>query len=307
MSVFATSTLAQTLDLDAARTLFAQALDDELAGRCNDALPKYHTVLRVKDTPNVRFRIGACEEQLGHKAAALRAYAASARLGRGDPQTREVADEAGRRAEKLGTGTLVVRAPAGSEVVVDGEPEGDASELWLDPGRHHVQVSAPGKRPFAADVEVREREISELRATLRDDIPPPVPAPAPSAPPALARSSSAGTQRVVGVGLAGLGALLGAASAISLAVRETSIATLGGACPGGVCPAAREAELLATRDRALVAGPLAAVFAAAAAASLGAGLVLWITAKDGAPKKTPSAACVVPFAGPAAAGITGVF
>lgn len=304
MSAVATNTSAQTLDLDAARATFAEALKDELAGGCTEALPKYHAVLAVKDTPNVRFRIGSCEETLGHKAAALRAYCASARLARGDPETKNVADEATRRAERLGKGTLIVRAPAGATVVVDGERAEEPSELWLDPGRHHVEISVPGKRPFAGDVEVLDRSTSELQASLAEDTPRVSPAPAPTVD---ARPSQAGTRRVVGIGLTGFGVLLGAAGAVSLALRETSIATLGGACPGGVCPWDRREELLATRDRALVAGPLAAILAGAAALSLGAGLVLWITAKDGPATKPTTTVFLTPFAGPGAAGVTGVF
>lgn len=294
---------AQALDLEGARALFAEAFKEERAGRCADALPKYQQVLHVKDTPNIRFRIGACEEQLGHKAAALRAFAATVRLGRHDPQTKDVVDEANARAEKLGTGTLVVRAPAGAAIVIDGEPFGadDASEVWLDPGRHHVEVSQTGKKTFAADVEVRGRTLSQVDAVLADDTPHPPPPPLP--PPA----SGAGARRVMGIGLVGLGGLLTGASIVSIVVRETAIDSLKRACPSGVCPSDRQAELTSTRDRAMIAGPLAAVFAGAAALSLGVGFVLWISARDPRPVASARAPIVVPYVSPEAAGLVGTF
>jgi hypothetical protein len=294
----ATGAWAQTLDLEGARALFAEGLKDETAGRCTDALPKYNSVLAVKDTPNVRFRIGACEEQLGHKAAALRAYAASVRLGQGDSQAKDVVNEANKRAEKLGTGTLIVHAPEGASIVIDGERVGadDAIGLWLDPGRHHVEVSAPGKKPFSAAVAVRGGATSTVDAVLANDTPPPPPPPMPP-------SSTAGTRRVLGVSLVALGGLLAGAGVVSIVIRETSISSLKSACPGGTCPTSRQAELLSTRDQALTAGPLAAIFAGAAAVSLGVGLVLWITAKD----PRPATAALVPVFGPTSAGIVGTF
>jgi len=301
VSLFAATAWGQELNLEGARALFTEALKDENAGRCADAVPKYQRVLGVKDTANVRFRIGACEETLGHKAAALRAYAASVRLGRTDPQSKDVVDEANKRAEKLGTGTLVINAPAGATIVVDGDriTADDASELWLDPGRHHVEVSAKGKKSFTSDVDVRGRMTSQVDAVLADDArPPPPPPPIPRPVP-----STAGTRRVLGVGLVGLGGLLAGASVVSFVLRETTIAQLNSACPGGACPASRQAELTSKRDQALVEGPLGAIFAGAAALSVGVGVVLWITAKD----PPPATARVVPWIGPTGAGVAGSF
>ena len=46
--------------LEQAREIFGKALADENAGRYDAALEKYRMVLTVKETPSVRFRIGAC-------------------------------------------------------------------------------------------------------------------------------------------------------------------------------------------------------------------------------------------------------
>ena len=74
-----------------------------------------------------------------------------------------------------------------------------------------------------------------------------------------------------------------------------------------MCPSDRQAELTSTRDRAMIAGPLAAVFAGAAALSLGVGFVLWISARDPRPVASARAPIVVPYVSPEAAGLAGTF
>jgi hypothetical protein len=87
--------------LVAARALFAEALQDEEAGRFAVALEKFERVRAVRDTASVEYRIASCHEGLGEPAEAYRAYDAAEALGRQDPQSADVARAASARRDAL--------------------------------------------------------------------------------------------------------------------------------------------------------------------------------------------------------------
>lgn len=73
-----------------------------------------------------------------------------------------------------GFGTLAIRVqPATAEVRVDGErwesSDDGQFELRLPSGRHRVDVSLPGFRPFSSDVDVREDEPTPLNISLASE------------------------------------------------------------------------------------------------------------------------------------------
>src|ERR1019366_8707267 len=75
---WAQSVAAPTPDpLVAARALFAEALQDEEAGRFAVALEKFERVRAVRDTASIEYRIASCHEGLGEPAEAYRAYDAA--------------------------------------------------------------------------------------------------------------------------------------------------------------------------------------------------------------------------------------
>jgi tetratricopeptide (TPR) repeat protein len=292
----APSARAQTQDLDAARQLFQEALADEKAQAYGTALEKYRRVQAVKDTANVRFRIGACQEGLGRLRAALASYDGAIHLGRGEPASRDVVAEAEKRIEaltpRMGRIALAGRSP-GTTIRIDGEElsEADlAGPVWIDAGEHTIVAEAPGKKARRTTVVVREKDTITVDASLEEDVSPP---PRPSPPP-----PKEGPARVLtGVALVSLGGLLAVATGVCLGVREATIGDLNAACPGGVCPASRAQELTSMRDRALALGPGAAVLgiAAGVGAVTGVVLLLW----------TPSAkpVAVSPWIGPGHAGL----
>lgn len=282
-------------DLERARQLFAEAFSDENAGRCAEALDKYRRVQAVKDTPNVRFRIGSCSEKTGQLRAAMRSYDGAIRLGRGDPRSKDVVAEAEKQIESLAPhmGRLVLHKPDIASVRIDDEQvsELEAKEpVWLDPGPHVVTATAPGFKPYRSDVTIRERETEELAIALEPEpvsTPPPrPPLPPPPSPPPLPPSPSH-ARAIAGWSLVGLGGALGVAMATSLVVRETSIASINDACKMG-CPIARKSELEQTRERALIVGPLAAVFGSVGGAAIVAGAILILTE----PKQTAVSAWI---------------
>lgn len=273
---------AQTdADIDAGRKLFGEAFADEKSGHCPEALEKYRRVQAIKDTSNVRFRIGACSETTGQLRAAMLAYEGAIRLGRGDPQAKDVAAEASKRIEALAPkmGKLRIKRPEGASVQVDSEPIADADlaePVWVDPGVHVVTATALKHRPFRGDVAVREQGEANVDVVLEPEaIQPPPPPPHPSPIP-----------RIIGWSLVGLGGALAVGGVVSIAIRETAIGSIHDAC-NPICPAAKQMDLQGTRDRALVAGPLAAALFIGGAATVGAGVLLLLIAPKQSAGLTP--------------------
>jgi hypothetical protein len=280
-------------EMEAGRKLFTEAFADEKAGHCPEALEKYRRVQAIKDTSNVRFRIGACSEATGQLRSALVAYDGAIRLSRGDPQAKDVAAEASKRIEALAPkmGKLRIKRPEGASVQLDNEPvaESDLAEpLWVDPGMHVVTATAPNRKPFHGDVPVKEQAEASVEVVLEpnDTVQPPPP------PPPIQPSP---IPKIVGWSLIGLGGVLAVGGFVSLGVRQASVSSIRDACMP-VCPTARQMELQSTRDRALTAGPVAAALFIGGAVSVAAGVVLLLAA----PKRVTG---LTPVIGPGIAGL----
>jgi len=278
--------------LAAARSLFAEAVHDEEAGRFSDALEKFLRVREVRDTAPVEYRIGSCDEGLGKSAAAYAAYRQAIALGQGDSRNLEVVrgavdrlDALGRRVARL---TLVLpdRAPADADVRIDNASVARAAmtqPVPVEPGPHVVTVTATGSPPFRSEIFLP----AGAQASMTVSIFSPSALASPSAPSVAPRSTSG--RRTAGFVLAGGGATVVAAAAILLVGRQDDIATLNRTCPRGVCrPGTDEGAVESTRDRALVEGPLAAGLAVAGTAMAGIGAYLVLSGHDG--QGSPSAA-----------------
>jgi tetratricopeptide (TPR) repeat protein len=298
--------------LAAARALFADALQDEEAGRPADALEKFERVRRVRDTASIEYRIGTCLEALGQLPAAYAAYRSAARLGRtGDAETLEVAGAASARADALSkhlarlTLVLPEAVPPGLQVRLDGEvlaPPALGSPLWLAPGHHTVAVAAPGATPVQSEIALGEG--AEVSLALSPAAPPPPPALASSAAPSADTAPSGPTWNTAGVVLAGGGATLLAASTVLLILRAADISQLDDRCPQGHCPPGSDrSDLLSIHQRALVEGPVALGCGIAGVAAAALGLYLVVGRTGSTPATSPTAE-ITPLVGFGAAGIS---
>jgi hypothetical protein len=290
---------AEADSLAAGRALFAEALADEDAGRPRVAVDKFRRVKAVRDTASVEYRIGACEEALGHMPSAYDAYGAAIAMGQADPSVMDVVKAARERVDALSKHvarlTLIVPAGASADlsVQVDDTPlsrETLGQPVALDPGTHSVVATSAGGGTFQSRVALPEGGEATLPIVLSFASPPPHDV-APSSHPDSSR-------RILGWLLVGLGGALIAGSVVALVLRHDDIETLDSACPGGACPSTANAgDLNATRNRALVEGPIAAGLGVGGVAAAAVGG--WLVVDHGAPS---------PVGGPAARlGIAGVF
>jgi hypothetical protein len=164
-----TSQAAPANGVERARTLFLQAEADEDAERWSEALDKLRAVSQVKLTPGVRYHVALCEEHLGQLARALGDYTAAERQAR-EENAKDVLRFVGPRLAAIDARVprltiRVVPAAPDAAVTLDGEliAQGHgAAAIPVDPGVHHVEVTAPDRPTATAGVTLREHEWTVL-------------------------------------------------------------------------------------------------------------------------------------------------
>jgi len=267
-------------ELQAARDLFSKAEKDEAAGRWSDALDELHRAISVKATPGLRFHVALCEEKLGKLVAALADYTAADQMAR-DQNNKEVADAVAEplKTLRIRVPTLTIEVPAapGAKVELDGTvvPAGlYGVAMPVEPGTHHVDAHATGKRPFKTDVTLQEREAETATVQWRDlpKLVEPL-APGPEEPPT--ETAHHGSKAGAIVATVGAAALLGFGIGAFVAAdgAKSNLDTM--------CPQQPTCDDLRTPVRTWDALALAGFIAAAGTATLA--IVLWATPSGGKP------------------------
>jgi hypothetical protein len=100
------------------------------------------------------------------------------------------------------------------------------------------------------------------------------------APLAVSNPSDGSGRRAASITLFVGAGLLAGATVVTLVLRASDVGKLNDACPGGACPVSRQDELTSTRDRALMEGPLAAVFGGTALVAATVGFIVWPWSKS---------------------------
>lgn len=224
-------------DLERARETFRDALVLEVAGDWAAALAKFQDVAKARLTPQVRYHLARCKENLGRMTEALGDYRvaeAEARLA-GLEETPEM--ERARRDLETRVPRIKLRFSGLRTAVVvefDGIALGATAlnqPMVVDPGWHRITlrsgtgfitdsfvVATVGK---LTEVDLREHE----RSTLAQPIPVMVPASGlPQSPPTWVYVS------------AGIGTAAIATSAVLWVVRNRAEQELEDNCRGRICP-----------------------------------------------------------------------
>jgi hypothetical protein len=298
-------------------TLFEEGKRLMKEGKVSDACPKFLASLRLVKKVATVLNLAACYERAGQTASAWVRYNEGAVLARqSDQADREAFARQHIQAlvPKLARITIRVAAPsARAEVRRDGEIVAAAAletPIPVDPGKHLIEASAPGKKPWRSEVEVNDGEQVQVEVPpLADDTSPPSREPAappsagaqplaPAAPPRATQATPTGlplqrTWAVVAAGagvtgvvvgsIFGIGAMSKWSDAQNHHCQDTRCDPQGGALASD----AKSAALISTV--AFVAG----------AAALGAGAVLWFTT----PKQASVGLRVVPAVGSRSAGL----
>ncbi len=226
-----------TKDLAQLRQVFAEGRQLEDKGQWSEALEKFTEVAAAKVTPQVRFHIALCEENLGRLVSAKKGFelagaeatAAGSSAVEVPPAAKEHVDAINARLAKLhidAAGKL-----GSSKLTIDGNAIAEAEladDIDLDPGSHVVELKdAAGKSTFRKEITVAEKGSEKLAlpapTTASDEAPPPESAASPS-------SGSHVPAYVVG----GIGLGLVAVSGIFFGLRASNIATVKATCTNQV-------------------------------------------------------------------------
>jgi hypothetical protein len=173
-------------EIAAARELFEEGLKLEDKGQWSEALERFRKVSAVKSTPQVRFHIALCLENMGKLVDALVEFQGAASA---DAGATNVTANAGKHVTDLKERIprVIIKVPAGVEgtsVTIDGNavtPSLVGTAIPLDPGAHKLSVSAPKRTTFNKDFDLKERDkpitidvaLPEGSGDSGDDTPPP--------------------------------------------------------------------------------------------------------------------------------------
>jgi len=298
-------------DLEAAKKAFFAGIDFEEKKEWAKALEQFELVAKVRMTPQVRFHIALCKENLGMLIEALHDFElaeSDAKAEKVDAVMKEAPEHAAAIKPKIPK--LVFKVPSdveGLAVTLDGspiDPKG-GEETLVNPGTHKVEATADKRHPFSQEITLGIGDTKTVSIKVppmvedkeapppKDEEPPPTP-PKPSTLPIPALV-------VGGIGVAAL------AGAGLFALKRSSIKSdLDGVCSGDPpsCPADQEDAISSGRTYTT----LTNVFMIVGIVGVGAGVVLWVTApkkdKDTAPPAAASIKLVPSSPGANLAGLS---
>lgn len=242
---------AQTTPANQARAeaLFEDGKTLLAAGKLEEACARLAGSQAIAPAPGTLRFLAECYEKAGKSASAWATYQEAERAYRAASKTERIEEmRVSADRVKATISNLVITVPPdaaseGFEVRIDGQllPRG----AWglpspIDPGKHRVDATAPGKRAWSTEATVTGPRgvVTVSIVPLTPDAPGPAvgpaaaaaatplkapepvasPAPAPSEEP---RAADVGIRKGVGIGLAGLGVALGTVGVI-LAVGQAN-------------------------------------------------------------------------------------
>jgi hypothetical protein len=289
---------------DAEKKAAAQALFDEARkltaeGSFAQACPKLEESVRLDPTPGSKFYLADCFEHAGKLASAWTYYldaADSAKTAGSTDREKFARDRAEAVKPRLIRVAVSVpppaRAVAGLRVQRDGVTLGEGqwdAAIPVDPGRHVVAASAPGKVAWesAIDADAPGSTINVAVPTLLDAAKPPparVVPPKPIAPPPRAKPSpDRARHQIAGVTVGALGVvMLGVGTGFGVdAASKLSRSNDAGHCDAhNLC----DGTGLALRHDAIGSATISTVGFIAGGALLAGGAVLVLTAPAAAAK-----------------------
>ncbi len=299
-----------------ARMMFHQGLELEQAGNWAGALKLFRDVSQVKMTPQVRFHIALCEENLGKLVAALGGYelALADADSVGESFRAEVEEKIAALRGRIPK--LVIERGDGAEaakIELDGVLLGSSSigvEVPVDPGPHVVTATAPGLEDFSTTIEISEGTTETVSVTLAEAEVEPVEAEPVEEEPAPPPEKEF---PVVPVTLIGGGGVLLLGSGAMLIMRSVALNDFRNLCPGDLCPPksqlsdAEQDEIEQSRSRVMTYGVLSPVLAVTGVGAAGVGVFLLVRDSKAKREDADSASARVlmtPALGPNRFGLT---
>jgi hypothetical protein len=308
----------EAADTAAARMLGIDGVTLADSGDCQQAIEKLKRAEELHHAPTTAGRLGECEIGVGHLVQGTERLQRLLRepLPAGAPapfvdavaRARRVLDRA---LPRIATLRVTVKAPPRTkmQVTVDAEPMSDAlidNDRPTDPGRHLVEVTAPGFIAAKEDISVNDAQSATVSLELVPDpnapvAPPPPAAEAHDAAPApraaiAPRPAGPNVGSIVAFSLGGVGLAAGIAGGTIVALDASDLSKTCG--PTKACPTSKQNEISAAKTWATV----STVGFAVAGAGLATGLILLLV---GHHEPEATEARIRPVVGPLYLGLEG--
>lgn len=283
-----------------ARRKFREAIALQTGGNWAAALAEFRDIANIKNTPQVRFNIAICEENLGQLVQALGDYQLAATQAREEGSTQVASEVDGRLA------TLQARIPkivlkrganaSLAKISIDGVEVGSSTigtPMPVDPGGHQVEAVGRGLKKFEKSFEVAERQETTIEVVM--DLAPvdqsgsagPVGSTGDQGPIA---SREEPRTNVLPFVIGGIGAASLITSGIFFALRQSAISDLDSSCPTRTdCDPSLQDKASSGRTYSTV----SLITLGVGVAGLGAGAALYFTGKG---SRKSSEAALVPGA-----------
>lgn len=281
----------------AAESLFQEGRKAMDAHRYSDACPKFLASQKLAPAIGTLLNLADCYEKNNQLASAwARFHEAIAMAQRQNRKNRE--DTARDRADKLEPRLIklsILARTSGIDVKLDGNPI-DAAALGtgipVDPGKHTVEASAKGKKPFSTTIETSDKQKApsvEIPPLEDEPVAPPDPnanngnSGHPNDPP-KDKPHGWSTQKTVGIVVAAAGVVsLGVGGIFGLKTRSTWADAQNGHCNAqNVCDATG-VQLAASAKNS---GNIATIASISGGVLIVGGAVLFFTAGDGSSSAT---------------------
>jgi hypothetical protein len=304
---------------DASTQLFREARQLLNKGRFAEACEKFRASLELRRSPGTWLNVANCLAAEGKLVGALEAFEAALSLASNNPDADKVA--AWTAAAREDMAALEPRIPrltvpaapeAALRVTLDGQPLPKFGEpLRLDPGRHRLEASAPGKRSFERDFELVEGQAEVIQIPELESMPPELPvsvAPATQASPAAPGAALAVPERAPDVeptrapsmvlpwSIIGVGGAVFVGGAVTGVVAAQMTSDLKDTCPSKMCPGD-----LSAPDRAHTTAVVADVLMVTGLVSVAVGTAWLLMADDGS-SPSVAAGCSSTSCGAAVSG-----
>jgi serine/threonine-protein kinase len=305
-------------DRATAQELFQQAKDLIAAGKMAEACAKFAAASELSQTAGVRLNLASCYEKIGRTASAWTRYDEALTIAErsGDSAAAQLAKD-GQAALKGHLSYLSVAVSKDAAAVPDLDVLRDGQRVpraaWgvsvpVDPGEHEIKAVAPAHKAWTTTTKVAgEGMHAEVQVPVLavEDAPTPIAPAAATAPAEQAEEPSGlfsgrgGTQRITAVVSAGVGVValgIGGAFGAQMLSKKSDYQSHQGSA--GQC---LDAQCASSSSAAISDGNVATVGFIAGGVLVAAGAVLWLTSPRSASK--PTAAAIVPVAGPRVAGV----
>lgn len=156
-----------------AKEMMTEAIADEKAGKCADAIEVFRQVIQIHESGDALLHLGECLAKTGKLASALKTWEHAEDVARGDK------DRATQQAVLPKLAAVRARMPAlalqipadvkGAKIKIDGqavEVSRAGVPISLDPGEHTIEATAEGSAAFSTKITLAEKESKVVVVAL---------------------------------------------------------------------------------------------------------------------------------------------